>query len=202
MACRYFVANVRSRSASRGYIWKHSDVNGMQTNRLLPDNNQASDFVERAMFAFERAFTASFNITTGQNRLDFARIENRPFFLALHRHIINLQRRGTMRTAFEFARLLLSLDPHIDPHGALLYLDHLAVKAGMYEWLLEVWEIWGKVSIETGSTPGPDDDFEDTRIEIQFLPGWMWSRALAMWNIEKQKGDAVGYFGRATNMRH
>ena len=142
------------------------------------------------MFAFERSFTATSNFTIGLHRLDFHRIENRAFFLALHRHITNLQRRGTMRTAFEFSRLLLSLDPHADPHGALLYLDYLAIKAGMNEWLLEMWDTWAIVSREIGP-PGPDDDFDDVRVELESLPGWMWSRALAIWNVERAAGDPV-----------
>jgi transcription factor 25 len=142
------------------------------------------------MFAFERSFTATFNFTTGLHRLDFSRIENRAFFLALHRHITNLLRRGTMRTAFEFSRLLLSLDPHADPHGALFYLDYLAPKAGMNEWLVGMWDTWGEVTREIGP-PGPDDDYEDARVEVESLPGWMWSRALARWNLERGIGDSV-----------
>jgi hypothetical protein len=29
-----------------------------------------------------------FNFTTGHNRLDFDRLENRPLFLALHRQVV------------------------------------------------------------------------------------------------------------------
>ncbi|KAF8341438.1 transcriptional repressor TCF25-domain-containing protein [Cantharellus anzutake] len=116
------------------------------------EHAQASDFVQRAIFAFERSFGSAFNFTAGSCRLDFDHIENRSFFLALHRHIIDLQRRGTIRTAFEFSRLLLSLDPIEDPHGALFHLDYLAMN-------------------------------------VELIPGWWWSRALAIWNLETSKGD-------------
>jgi hypothetical protein len=46
---------------------------------------QAVEYVDRALFSYERAFFGSFNFTTGLNRLDFDHIENRPFFLAVHR---------------------------------------------------------------------------------------------------------------------
>jgi hypothetical protein len=46
---------------------------------------QAVEYVDRALFSYERAFFGSFNLTTGLNRLDFDHIENRPFFLAVHR---------------------------------------------------------------------------------------------------------------------
>ena len=49
----------------------------------------------------------------------------------------DLQRRGCVRTAFEFARLLYALDPWTDPHGALLHLEFLAIKSGMEEWMLD-----------------------------------------------------------------
>ena len=42
------------------------------------------DFVDRALFTYERSFTGAFNFASGTNRLDFDRAENRPFFPALH----------------------------------------------------------------------------------------------------------------------
>ena|SRR5882762_6526577 len=49
--------------------------------------SQAVDFVDRALFTYERSFIGAFNFTSGSNRLDFDRVENRPFFLALHRQV-------------------------------------------------------------------------------------------------------------------
>jgi hypothetical protein len=123
----------------------------------------------------------------GCHRLDFDRVENRPFFLALHRQLVwvvftfltvpccsltidsDLHRRGCTRTAFEFAKLLYSLDPWTDPHGSLLHLDGLAVKAGMHDWILEVWEFF-----ET------NQDGLAGRLTPTILPGWWYTRALAM----------------------
>jgi hypothetical protein len=81
----------------------------------------------------------------------------------------DLHRRGCTRTAFEFAKLLYSLDPWTDPHGSLLHLDGLALKAGMHEWVLDVWEYF-----ETGQ------DSLEGRITPTGLPGWWYTRALAM----------------------
>jgi hypothetical protein len=50
--------------------------------------SQATDFVNRALFAYERSFIGTFNFTSGLNRLDFDRVENRPFFLAVHRQVM------------------------------------------------------------------------------------------------------------------
>lgn len=51
-----------------------------------------------------------------------------------------LGRRGCWLTAFNFAKLLFSLDPLGDPHGAALWLDFLAVKSNNGEWLISMLE--------------------------------------------------------------
>lgn len=45
--------------------------------------------------------------------------------------------KGTYRTAFEWAKLLLSLDPEDDPYCIRLVIHHLALRAHQFEWLLE-----------------------------------------------------------------
>ncbi|KAF7329293.1 hypothetical protein MKEN_00190300 [Mycena kentingensis (nom. inval.)] len=143
--------------------------------------SNAVEYVDRALFSYERAFFGAFNFTTGLNRLDFDHIENRPFFLAIHRQATDLQRRGCVRTAFEFARLLLSLDPASDPHGAFLHLDFLAIKTGMIDWLLEMFDHYAarRRSSET----------KDARVDPSLLPGWVYARALALQLRDKGKGE-------------
>ncbi|KAL6304111.1 transcriptional repressor TCF25-domain-containing protein [Sparassis latifolia] len=140
-----------------------------------------SDFIDRALFAYERAFVGSFNFTSGVNRLDFDRVENRPFFLAIHRQVSDLQRRGCVRTAFEFARLLYSLDPWTDPHGALLHLDYLSIKAGMGVWLLQLWDFFAMHAKEP-------EDFH-SRLRVTVLPGWSYTRALALYIEEESNKE-------------
>lgn len=55
--------------------------------RQQSDLSQASEYIDRALFAFERAFAPGFNITSGNARLDFDRVENRGFYLALIRNL-------------------------------------------------------------------------------------------------------------------
>ncbi|KAG9095267.1 hypothetical protein FS749_010776 [Ceratobasidium sp. UAMH 11750] len=148
--------------------------------------SQAADFVERAIYVFERALPVAFDLTSGSSRLDFDRIENRPFFLALHRHVLSLSRRGTPRTAFEFARLLFALDPVGDPHGATSHLDFLSVKAGMGQWLLDVWDIWPKARQEVADNP-----LASHGIDVRCLPGWAYTRALILYDMEEKKRDHV-----------
>ncbi|CAE6444967.1 unnamed protein product [Rhizoctonia solani] len=148
--------------------------------------SQAAEFVERAIYAFEHAFPVAFDITGGSSRLDFDRIENRPLFLALHRHVSSLSRRGTPRTAFEFARLLFALDPIGDPHGAAFYLDYLSAKAGMGQWFLDVWNLWPEVREEIANNP-----LASHGIDIRCIPGWAYTRALILYDQEMKKRGAT-----------
>ncbi|EKM58976.1 uncharacterized protein PHACADRAFT_249116 [Phanerochaete carnosa HHB-10118-sp] len=142
------------------------------------EHSTAADFIDRALFTYERAFVGAFNFTSGQNRLDFDRVENRPFFLAIHRQVSDLQRRGCVRTAFEFARLLFGLDPAIDPHGSLLHLDFLTIKAGMHQWLLDLWDTQCQMGAEWQG-----------RAHVRALPGWAYARALALFILEEERKD-------------
>ncbi|WVN89752.1 uncharacterized protein L203_104982 [Cryptococcus depauperatus CBS 7841] len=108
--------------------------------RLQSDIGAASDYVERALYAIDRCLIPTFNIVSGASRVDFDRVENRPMFIALHRIISYLGRRGCWVTAFSFAKLLLALDPERDPHGASFWLDFLAIKSGNASWLLSMLE--------------------------------------------------------------
>ncbi|RPD52190.1 DUF654-domain-containing protein [Lentinus tigrinus ALCF2SS1-6] len=150
------------------------------------EHSTAADFVDRALFTYERAFVGAFNFTSGVNRLDFDHVENRPLFLALHRQITDLQRRGCLRTSFEFSRLLYALDPWTDPHGALLHLDYLAIKAGMGQWLVDLWDLFEpelQKEIKDGKSPYV------RRIVPNILPGVAYSRALALFIREESSGD-------------
>jgi hypothetical protein len=48
----------------------------------------ATDFVERALYAYERAFVGGLPLAAGTHRLNFDDATNRPFFLALHRNVL------------------------------------------------------------------------------------------------------------------
>ena len=61
----------------------------MLTNNIsFVEHAQAVSFVERALYTYERSFVGAFSFTTGLNRLDFDHVENRPFFLAIHRQVM------------------------------------------------------------------------------------------------------------------
>jgi tetratricopeptide (TPR) repeat protein len=94
------------------------------------DYATAGDMLERALFAFGRASNSTFisHLAEGKARLDFRRPENREFWLAGWRYIATLGIRATWRTAFEWAKLLLSLAPEEDPYCLRLSIDQLALR--------------------------------------------------------------------------
>uniref|UniRef100_A0A914UX17 Transcription factor 25 n=2 Tax=Plectus sambesii TaxID=2011161 RepID=A0A914UX17_9BILA len=107
--------------------------------RANEDFQMARDLVERALFVCESSLHPLFNLSTYRSRLDYRQWENRPFFLALHRHIAGLCQRGLYRTALEFVKLLFSLDPLEDPLGMLLLIDYVALRARQYDYLLSLY---------------------------------------------------------------
>ncbi|KAH7094821.1 Nulp1-pending protein-like protein [Paraphoma chrysanthemicola] len=94
------------------------------------DNATASDLLERALFTFGRSVHSTFstNLAAGKARLDFRYPENREFWLAIWRYIGTLTVRATWRTALEWAKLMLAMDPEQDPYCLRLLIDQLALR--------------------------------------------------------------------------
>ncbi|XP_062817767.1 ribosome quality control complex subunit TCF25 [Anolis carolinensis] len=114
-----------------------SDVCHMQE-----DQEMARDLIERALYTLECAFHPVFSLTSGTCRLDYRRPENRAFYLALFKHMVFLERRGCPRTALEFCKLILSLDPENDPLCMLLIIDLLSLRAREYAFLTRLFREW------------------------------------------------------------
>ncbi|KAF5691542.1 transcription factor 25 [Fusarium denticulatum] len=104
------------------------------------DQNQAlaAELCERALFTFGRVTTNAFrqSIEQGKARLDFRRPENRQFWLAGYHYLKSLVRKGTNRTALEWAKLMYSLDPS-DPYAMRHFIHWLAVRAHESQWLID-----------------------------------------------------------------
>ncbi|KAF9768958.1 hypothetical protein IL306_013691 [Fusarium sp. DS 682] len=98
----------------------------------------AAELCERALFTFGRVTTNAFrqNIEQGKARLDFRRPENRQFWLAGYHYLKSLIRKGTYRTALEWAKLLYSLDP-TDPYAMRHFIHLLAIRAHEAQWLID-----------------------------------------------------------------
>ncbi|KAL4930666.1 transcriptional repressor TCF25 family protein [Aspergillus undulatus] len=93
------------------------------------DHAVSADLLERALFNFGRSVHSSFGnrLREGKARLDFLHAENRELWLVGWRYIANLGMKGTWRTAYEWAKLLLSLNPE-DPYCMRLMIDNLALR--------------------------------------------------------------------------
>ncbi|KAH6896924.1 transcriptional repressor TCF25-domain-containing protein [Thelonectria olida] len=98
----------------------------------------AAELCERALFSFGRVTTSTFrqNMEQGRARLDFRRPENRQFWLAGYHYIRSLVRKGTYRTALEWAKLLFALDPS-DPYSMRYFINALAIRAHEARWLVD-----------------------------------------------------------------
>ncbi|KAH8587700.1 transcriptional repressor TCF25-domain-containing protein [Bisporella sp. PMI_857] len=115
----------------------------IQVSKIAKDQGDhalSSDLLERALFTFGRAGSSLFStkLIEGKARLSFSRPENREIWLAGYQYIKSLIMKGTYRTAFEWAKLLLSLDPENDPYSMRLTIHHLALRAHQFDWLLEI----------------------------------------------------------------
>lgn len=183
-------------------------------SRYQGDLGQASDFIDRALFAFERAaspqFVASLTSSTGPLAVDFMRAENRAVWLALHRNIDLLCRRGTWRTALEWCKLMFSLDTR-DPHGAMMWMDFVALKSGQHAWLLEFYDQLAVQRAQAIQTHGSLDNYaaqtalddetqqahEPAGGALDWSVGVSFSRALALRALEKEQGDKGGARSRA-----
>ncbi|WWC92247.1 uncharacterized protein L201_007201 [Kwoniella dendrophila CBS 6074] len=176
---RQFMGAVRSHDPNelmallQVYPWHVDTLLQMsEVYRLQSDIGAASDYAERALYAFDRCLMPSFSVSSGASRLDFDRVENRPMFTALHRIISYLGRRGCWVTAFNFAKLLYALDPEGDPHGAAFWLDFLAIKSNNGPWLLSV--------LEQGET-------SPAAATWYAYPGMAYAKALAYRQEEESK---------------
>ena len=163
------------------------------------DHSVSGDLLERALFSFGRSVQSSFSnaLAEGKARLDFRRPENREFWLAAWRYIANLGQRGTWRTAYEWAKLLLSLDPIEDPYSTMLIIDQLALRGGQAEHFLDLTSNAAFMKHHASRHPNlvistglaeyklkhPRDCRSTLKGAVSFYP-WIFARLLKELNIE------------------
>ncbi|KAJ3202777.1 Transcription factor 25 [Entophlyctis luteolus] len=147
------------------------------------DVNTAAEYIERALFIYERAFHPLFNMAIANSVLPYSYPENRAFHLALSRHISFTARKGCWRTCLELSKLLFSCDPDEDPLGALQMMDWFAVKSGEGPWLKRCW-------IEFGGDNHEGSD-GSKGVGVQGLPNWSYSVALVEFEEECARKDEL-----------
>ncbi|KIW18617.1 hypothetical protein PV08_02906 [Exophiala spinifera] len=104
------------------------------------DHAVSGDLLERALFSFGKSVHSSFpaSLRTGVARIPFDKPANRELYLAIWRYVKNLEMRGTWRTAFEWSKILLQLNPITDPYGVTLMIDQLALRGRQHDQLIEI----------------------------------------------------------------
>lgn len=100
--------------------------------------SDAGELIEQCLLVYDRGFRTNFDVTSGTCRLPFRYYENRGFYLTIFKYLKILMRRGTWNTAFEFNKLLWSLEPEDDPLGAGFMIDFFAINAGMCQYILDL----------------------------------------------------------------
>eukprot|EP01132_Coremiostelium_polycephalum_P010119 gene10119-12411_t len=140
------------------------------------DFQNAGDFVERAVFAFECNWSPQFNPTLGNSRLEYKHPENQTCFLSIFRYIQILGRRGCSRTALEFCKVLLSMD-YNDPLFVRLIIDYYALKSKQYQFLLD---LYLKVKMITPTTQ-----------PLNLLPNFSYSAALAAFMLNNENKNEL-----------
>ncbi|XP_063294657.1 ribosome quality control complex subunit TCF25 isoform X2 [Pelobates fuscus] len=133
--------------------------------RQQEDQEMARDIIERALYSLECGFHPVFSLTSGTCRLDYCRPENRGFYLALFKHLYFLEKRGCPRTALEFCKLILSLDPENDPLCMLLLIDFLSLRSREYSFLIRMFDEW------------------ETHRNLSQLPNFAFSVPLALFHV-------------------
>lgn len=154
--------------------------------------------LERALFSFGRSVHSSFTtaLSEGRARLDFRRPENREFWLAAWRYISSLCQRGTWRTAYEWAKLILSLDPEQDPFRIVWVIDKLALRGGEAGHFLQLsnchfynqkWQRHPNVRISAAlamyKTKQTSESMAELRLAAMDYP-WIFARLFSELNIE------------------
>ncbi|KAJ6657158.1 hypothetical protein lerEdw1_002747 [Lerista edwardsae] len=147
--------------------------------RMQEDQEMAGDLIERALYTLECAFHPMFSLTSGACRLDYRRSENRAFYLALFKHMGFLERRGCPRTALEFCKLILSLDPENDPLCMLLTIDVLSLRAREYAFLTRLAQEW------------------ESHRNLSQLPNFAFSVPLAYFFLSQQEDLPEAELGQA-----
>ncbi|XP_071746131.1 ribosome quality control complex subunit TCF25 isoform X2 [Lepeophtheirus salmonis] len=137
--------------------------------KMSENTDMATELVERALFAMESAFHPLFNLAVDSCRIDYNRQENRAFFIALFRHLNFVGSRACYRTALEFCKLILSLDPESDPLGIFLLVDFYAIRSRQFSWFIDFF-----------------NEYEQSRNLIQ-LPNFAYSIALAYFHYSQEK---------------
>ncbi|KAG2531334.1 hypothetical protein JM16_001094 [Phytophthora kernoviae] len=152
--------------------------------------DHAADCIKRCMYVLELAWVDQFDVSKGNCRMDIKTEHNGMFFTALFLLMKLVGRRGCMRSAFETAKLVLSLDPQGDPMNVLLAIDYYALTSRQCQFLIDLVasktpavDRFPSSSIDAGSKKKAGSGSSE---DISALPNLQFSLALAHYFLENE----------------
>jgi hypothetical protein len=135
------------------------------------DMPNAADYCERVLYTFEAVRHESWTFDGNVPPALFARGES-PVHHAIFRYIHLLGRRGCQRTAFEYCKLLLTMDPS-DPLAILALMDYFALRSKQF-----------------AALDRTANDVTLVHHQLDLLVNWSYSQALAAFR-RRQANDSV-----------
>lgn len=109
---------------------------------------QANKLLEQGLYFYEECFTYEFSIysnsLTNLVVLDYDyNVFTKICFKCIFKMIAILQKKGCYKSALEYNKFLLKLNPIQDPCGALLYIDFNAISAKQFDWFMNFAVLFG-----------------------------------------------------------
>jgi len=136
--------------------------------RTQGDYKQTNQLLENILFIYEDSLSYECNIFEADDAI-LSYDENqfsRTFFLALNRFINVLGKKGCYRSALEFNKFLVKLNPYQDPVGGLLTLDYNSISCKNFDYLMKFPNKFGK------------QYYKDDKYSLIYMPNYLYSVAL------------------------
>ncbi|ETV97740.1 hypothetical protein H310_09106 [Aphanomyces invadans] len=146
--------------------------------------DHSTECIKKCVYFMELAWGEHFSVNSGLCRMDFAAGDNKSFFRALFFLMRQVGRRGCVRSAFEIAKLIWSLDPKGDPMHVLLCLDYYALSARQCQFVVDLVNSNTEVVFRTDKSVAVPSL---ALVTVAELPGLQLSAALARYLL----GDVV-----------
>lgn len=147
--------------------------------RLRGDYKQANQLFEKVLFVFEDSLSYEFKIFEENDAVLAVDEYSIIFFKALNRFIDVLNKKGCYKSAFEFNKFLVKLNPYEDPAGGILTLDYHAISIKNYKF------------VENFATKFGSEFYYNSKFSVFYLPNYIYSTALAKFLDMMEKNEKL-----------
>lgn len=133
------------------------------------DYKQVNQLLEQILFLYEDSFSYEFNIFDEDDvMLSFDENQySRTFFVAINRLMDVLGKKGCYKSAFEYNKFLVKLNPYHDPVGGLLSLDYNSISSQSYDFLINFPHKFGQ------------QYYRSKEFSLIYLPNYLYACAMA-----------------------